>query len=151
MTAIDIPISVGRYKWSQVWVGYIEEESEASPVPVVIKLFLERGFPSQEGDKNQITGRSQILSEAWSYTRMKRLQGRQSWTRSRCNHIFTTGREIPWSLGVYKVNLLSVLEYSINSQSTVQVMSTRPGRCSLRSRNGVGARPKLRFLFRQHP
>ncbi len=115
LTVIDLPISVGRYKWSQVWMGYTVEESVASPVPVVIKFFLERAFPSQEEGGNRITGRSQIISEAWSYTRMKTLQGRQGWTRrSRYNHIFSTGCEVPWSLGVYKAKLLPFIEYLIN-------------------------------------
>ncbi len=39
LTVIYIPISVGRSKWSQVWMGCIVEESVASPVPVIIKLF----------------------------------------------------------------------------------------------------------------
>ncbi len=89
--AIDVTISVGNRKWSQVWIGGIVEQSSASNVPVVVKLFLERAFPYQDKGVEQITGRSQAMAESWSYARMKHLQGKKD---STCQWV---SEQIPFS------------------------------------------------------
>ncbi|TDL19042.1 hypothetical protein BD410DRAFT_842443 [Rickenella mellea] len=77
-------ICTGMDRWSQVWLGAMLLSPNTSTTTVAIKIYQQCLFP---GETSQ-DGAKLSKVEAFSYVKMKNLQG----------------REVPWSYGFYNVH-----------------------------------------------
>ncbi|KAI0923111.1 hypothetical protein AcW1_002412 [Taiwanofungus camphoratus] len=121
-------LQTGNYNWSQVWEGNLSlsnEVSETRSATVVIKIYQESLMDLSEDDDAEMITATRVLSssakhaktEAWAYTRMQSLQG----------------KEIPWFYGFFKLQLAhgevafaQVMELVLGEQGTAISLENDP-------------------------